>query len=341
MFDKPIRLTVTVLAALSAVAAAMLALRSRASSGDRGAVRTTAYDFGVVVQGQPVEHVFSFRNERGAPLAVDTVVTSYAAATATALDSVVPGGADGRVRVSLYTKYMKGQVNAFAKVRFRDEGARPVWVQLRGRVVAPVEIAPRERVYFFTVKGEGPHQEVLVINHQDRPLALLGAASDNANFHVRTETLEAGQRYRLTLALDPATPPGRDSAIITVRTDSPEYRTLTILGRAFVDDIVSTSLSKIDFSQVSYDHLDMQGVGDKIVLVRKYRGTDFQVLKATTDVPCIDVEVVPQKRGESFLVNVSIVKRRAPHGDIRGTLRIETNDPAFRELTLPITGKIM
>jgi len=106
-------------------------------------------------------------------------------------------------------------------------------------------------------------------------------------------------------------------------------------------EVVSASPSLVNFSQIPFDTVDQKPTGQKIVVVKKHQGKDFQVLRATTDVPYITVEVVPQKPGESFLVNLDIVKDRAQRGDIQGTLRIETNDPTFPELKVPITGKIL
>src|SRR5438128_1496846 len=76
-FAKSIKLTLIALAGFVAVAALTLVVRQRRS--DPGGISSaTAYDFGDVVQGQPVEHEFAWRNNAATPLAVDTVITAYA-----------------------------------------------------------------------------------------------------------------------------------------------------------------------------------------------------------------------------------------------------------------------
>src|SRR5438034_9032942 len=89
-FAKSIKITLLVVAGFVAVAALTLLLRQRRSVGG-GMSHATAYDFGEVVQGQPVEHEFAWRNTERTALAVDTVITAYAS-TLLAADSLVPAG---------------------------------------------------------------------------------------------------------------------------------------------------------------------------------------------------------------------------------------------------------
>lgn len=301
--------------------------------------RTRTHDFGDVVQGESVERVFVVGNDGASDLKIAEVIPW--ASTVVSVDSVVPARGEAQIRIRLDTRNLKGALNELVKVQFVGRDQLPLWLQLRGRVVLPVQLAPADRAYFFTVVGEAPEEELEIINHQDAPLEILGVTSDNPRFRTTFRTVEAGQRYKLTIALDPMTPSGRHEAKISVRTDSRDYPSLEIEGWARVRDIVSTSISRVDFARIRFDDLDLPVVNRKTVLVAKHRGTDFQVRRATTDVSFLDVEVVPQNPGQSFLIHVKIDDRRARRGEIVGTLVIETNDPAFARLELPITGTIL
>ncbi len=325
---------------LAGVAVVAVAVWWKGFAGGEAVSFTAAHDFGVVVQGEQLEHVFSVRNDKSTDLFVDRVLVTYASEVVS-VDSVLPAGGEGRVRLRTDTRRLRGSLKESARIYFTDPGLDPIWLYLQGRVVLPVEIAPQDRVYFFTVKGEAPEQEILVINHQERPLEILEVTSTNSLFRVESQEIERRNRYRLAVGLDPATPIGRHRSTITVTTDSPDYPSLEIEALAIVEDIVSTSLSRVDFPKIMYDALDMEVVGRKIVLVKKHEGVDFEVVRATTDVPFLTVEVTPDKPGESYLVYVRIVQRRAERGEFEGTLLIETNDPQFPELKLPITGTIV
>ncbi|UCF18607.1 MAG: DUF1573 domain-containing protein [Gemmatimonadota bacterium] len=312
----------------------------RSVSGPETASFTDTHDFGDIVQGEQLEHVFVVRNEKANDLRVDRVVVSYASEVL-AVDSVLPAGGDARIRLRVDTKSLRGNLKETARIYFTDESDEPMWLYLRGRVVLPVEIAPQDRVYFFTVKGEGPEQEIQIINHQNRPLQVLGVTSSNPLFRVESEEVERQARFALSVTLDPTTPLGRHESTITVSTDSPEYPSLQIEALAIVEDIVSTSLSRVDFPKVLYDQLDREVISRKVVLVKKHEGQDFEVVRATTDLPFLSVEVAADKPGASYLVYVRIMKGEAERGEFEGTLVIETNDSEVPELRLPITGTIL
>lgn len=301
---------------------------------------TATHDYGVVVQGDRLEHVFSVHNDKPIDLRVERVVVSYATEVVS-IDSLLPAGGDGRIRLRTDTENLRGSLRESARLFFTDPDVEPMWLYMQGRVVLPVEIAPQDRVYFFTVKGEGPEKEIEVINHQERPLEVLGVTSTNPLFAVELQEIERSNRYRLAVSLDPATPLGRHRSTITVTTDSPEYASLEIQALAIVEDIVSTSLSRVDFPKVLYDALDREVISRKIVLVKKHEGVDFRVIRATTDVPFLSVRIVPHRPGESYNVIIKIEQSKAEKGQFEGTLLIETNDPQYPELVLPITGTIV
>lgn len=325
------------LGAIAVAAVGLIVLRGLSSRTPPVSERTT-HEFGEVVQGQVVEHAFGVRNDGSQPLHISTVMPN--AARVTVEDSVIPPGGTANVTARLATDRMRGPVAEVIRLEFSGQ-ERPRWLQLRGRVVLPIQLSPQDRAYFFTVRGEPSRQEIVVINHRDRPLNLLSLSSDSPLFRVQADTLESGRRYRLTITLDPETPVGRHAGAITLQTDSPEYPMVTVLSRAFVKDIVSASLTRIEFSRLDFEGLSRRAVAQRTVLVEKYRGTDFAVLRATADVPFLAVEIETRKPGQSFLVHVRIVQEQAPRAPFTGTLRIQTNDPDFAELTLPISGEIL
>src|SRR5439155_22045187 len=96
-FAKSIKITLLAVAGFVAVAALTLLLRQRRSVGG-GMSHATAYDFGEVVQGQPVEHEFAWRNTERTALAVDTVIAAYGSMLLAAV-SLVRGGGGGEGRV--------------------------------------------------------------------------------------------------------------------------------------------------------------------------------------------------------------------------------------------------
>src|SRR2546425_2935051 len=144
-FAKSIKITLLAVAGFVAVAALTLLLRQRRSDAG-GMSHATAYDFGEVVQGQPVEHEFAWRNTQRTALAVDTVITAYASMLLAA-DSLVPAGGEGKLRLRLATRRPVRALNQLGKVRYQDPRARPAWFLIRGGGGAPVQLAPPDPGY--------------------------------------------------------------------------------------------------------------------------------------------------------------------------------------------------
>jgi Protein of unknown function (DUF1573) len=338
--SKPTKVALLAVALVAAGAAAVSVARKPAAGTTHSGLDPD-YKFGEVVQGTPVEHSFSIQNRSGEPLRIKRLGTSYGV-TVVHVDSVVPAGGTGRIQLRAETNGRRGALSEFANVYAAADSARPfARLRLIGDIVLPLQLSPQDRVYFFTTKGAVEHREITVTNHLGKPLRIISVASNNPVFSVRQQAVEPGKRYKLTVSLDPNAPVGRHEGSITVATDQPEYATVPIPALAMIDDIVSTTPKRVSFASILFDAADQPVIGQKEVLVKRQGGADFKVLRAATDVPFITVDVKPGREANTFLVGVRIEKKHAKRGTFSGTLTIETNDPAFRQLKLPITGNLV
>lgn len=307
--------------------------------GDRAARKArSGREMATVVLGQPFEQVYSVPNRTRDTLLVRLV--SPSAGEVTHVDSVIPPDSVGRVIVRMKAGPPLGVLSTGIRVEFA--GSRPPErYRLLRRVVAPVEIEPQEQIYFFTAKGEAAQRELTIVNHLERPLDIRGATSTHPAFRPTVKPIEPGRRYQLLITLDTTTGVGRYEGIVRVATNLPEYASLEVQAHAFIKGVVSTSIDTLDYARLDAHSLDREAIAERTVLVRKYRGTDFRVLHATTDVPFLAVTIEPQNEGETYLVHVRIAQAKAPKGRFSGMLRIATNDSTARELSLPIHGEIL
>jgi hypothetical protein len=326
--------------AASAGAASFIACGRDAPAATRGG----DVDFGIVVQGKKLEHTFLVRNDKPTPVTIARV-SGCAYCAIAPFDSVIPPGKEARIPIAIETSNMRGPIGQRLEVALREPGVpqpRSVYFRVRGGVVFPYELTPDNRVYFFGVEGQPQRDTVLLTSHREKPLKILGITSDNPRITARQVTYENGRRYRFDVALAPGTPAGTHRATVRVRTDSPDLETFVIRVLASLDRVVDTSPRRVFYSTVPLARLgESKGLREKTVLVKKYRGKDFQVVRATVDNPMFDVTVEPKVAGESYYVRVTLAPKRAKKGALSGTLTIETNDPAFPKLTLPITGMVV
>ena len=298
------------------------------------------HDFGKAVQGERVEHAFVVENGGGADLVLERLEPSQGLAVE-GFDRVVPAGGSGRIRLAFDTTGAHGQGQLTVRVHSNDPTAPAAVLALQGRVVPVLELLPRDRVYFLgKVQGEGAEEKLILVNHGKEPVAVREVTADNPHIRTRVRTLEPGRRHEIAVTLDPAAPAGRYEAAVTVATDRPDQPAVKVPVRALVEGLVSARPERVWFGTLEAGSLDA-ATRRRQVLVRRHRGTGFRVLSAETDLPWLTVEVEPQEEGKSFLVNVSIDREKVRKGEIRGTLTVRTNDPAFPRLELPIQGKIL
>jgi hypothetical protein len=336
----PARTTfVTALKLTIPAAIAWLALTSCARDRAGGPFPESEYQAGEVVQGTEVVHAFPIHNTTDHEIRIRRIGTANGA-TVLHCDSVVRPGERGTIRISVATHGQRGPIDGLANV-YTDNPTTPVAsLHLKGTVVLPLEVTPRRQAYFFAVKGELATQVLSLVNHSERPVHVKAVKSDNARFAVRSRQVQAGRRYELTVTLDPSTPPGKHEGQLTVTTDSPQFSEVVIPSFALVKDSLSTSIDTVQFGQIAYGALENKVLSRKSVMVKKHGATDFRVLSASTDVPFLTVDVAPHKAGESSIVNVRIIPKRAKRGLLVGTLRMTTTDRARPELLLPIRANI-
>ena len=300
----------------------------------------TNFDFGQVVQGKTIDYAFTVRGDSSRELRIREVRACELCAV-TAVDSVVPRAGAAKVTLAIDTKNIRGPLDAIARVYFTDSARTPVRLRLKGKVVWPVEFEPQSRVYFFVVKGEKAEGAIVVQNNEPQPLKIGSVTSSNPLFHAAIRTLEEGRRYRVTISLDPSITVGKHDGRITLATDNPKYPAIPLHAFAQVRDIVATDPSKVDYGLTSLGNIKRVSVRSREILVTKSGSKDFVVKRATVDLPFMEVEVEPHKRGESAIVTVRINPDRAKKGEFKGTLLIETNDAAFPVIRLPITGRLV
>lgn len=181
-----------------------------------------------MVQGERVEHAFELRNRGNADLVVEEASSELLAVEG--FDRVIPAGGSGRVRVALDTSGVYGVGKLAVRVRTNDPAAPEIMLGLDGRVVKPLEVEPRDRIYFFK-PGEERRE---LVRYGGRPVAVTGLSCDSPHFRPSWKPLSPGARYELTLVLDPATPAGKHEATVTVTTDHPDFPELRIPVRALL-----------------------------------------------------------------------------------------------------------
>ena len=299
----------------------------------------TTIDRGKIVRGHALVHTFVIPNDDQTDLVIEKVKPS-GSGTVDRFDEVIKPSKQGEIHVSIDTNRAKGPFRDRFMVSFRGR-AKQLRLELKGRIVPPLEWNPKKRIYFFGVHGHKQQKEVTLINHRDEDLPVTRVASSSSMFKASLETIKQGREYRVTIDLPAEVPPGKHEGTIDLLPAQGDTPLAAVDVRAILDAVVSAHPSPTDFGLIRISDLHHKAIGEKTVTVKKYQGSDFRVVDARTDLPFVFVNVTEREPGKTFAVTLKMLKDRVKPGEVSGTLVVKTNDPEFSELKVPIIGTLL
>ncbi|HYG67098.1 MAG TPA: DUF1573 domain-containing protein, partial [Anaeromyxobacteraceae bacterium] len=301
----------------------------------------SAHDFGEVVGGRPVEHVFRVASPGAAPARITRVVLTPPLVVSR-LPASIPAGGDVALPVRLDTTKVEGAFEGRIAV-FLEGVDEPIALGLRGTIVRPVEIAPRPFVVLGAIRGDEKESSVELVSHEAEPFRVERIESASQRLTTRLETVEPGRRYRLHVALRRDAPAGRAHERILVHTSSSAAPLLHVGALVNVHERVYTFPDAVDLGAIRAAELardpDAPARLAQTLMVYQAGGTRFDA-RFRSAVPGLTVTAERGPNGDRWQATVRLSGPRAP-GPISGTIVVETNDPAVPRLEVPVTGTIL
>jgi len=310
-----------------------------AQSGAQDGVRLS---FGRVMPDQVVEEQLGFANATDGVLEVAEVHVTPPLEVRDLTQVVLPG-TNGEFTLALGANRPMGAFEGSVRISFKDDAMAPLNFAIEGFVVPPIEFDPYPVFFVGTRKGESANAHIDVINHRDVPLILVAAEEESERFATRLETIEAGQRYRLHLALDGNAAPGTLSETIVLRAEPPVEPPLTVRANTKIRERVYHFPDTVDMGAiplaVARDAEDVETLS-QILMVYRPDTTDFEAT-ATVDLDFVHLASERGPKGDRFQLTLTLLPERVEPGPFRGTVRVETNDHEFGVLEIPVEGRII
>ncbi len=296
-----------------------------------------------VVQGTEIEHEFVLRNEGAAALRILgfrwTAPLSF-----DRMPAHIEPGAEVRVRVHLGTTELRGRFEGQILVSLNDPVLPEASLSVEGQVVPSVEVSPHPVFFVAASRGEHRQAAIEIINHALEPLRIDSVEHPSERFATRLETVEEGRRYRLSLILNPDGPGGKAADIIVVKTSSATTPLLRIAANTYLREQVYTFPTAVDLGALRLDDIkenpDLLQQMAQTLMVYQSGGSDFRV-KASTDLPILDLKWERGAKGDRYQGAITLIGEKLQPGPLNGSIVIETNDPKFPRLVVPVTGLIL
>jgi hypothetical protein len=309
----------------------------------RATLGSPSHDFGLVKQGERIAHGFQIRNEGTADLTLQVGELTLPGMTARLPSHIAPG-AEGTIRLEWDTSRAKGPLEGAAVVRLNDPRQPEVQFVLKAEVQPPIEFQPFAAFFFSAFRGETPQQRVRLLNHEERPLKILGLETTSTRFTAAIQTVEPGKLYELTATVKADAAFGRSQETLSVLTDHPTRKRLTVLVNVLVKPDVYVNPEAVEFDPVQLADFST-GPGQRNLPMEtflvKTRQDEIALTSVSTDLDCLDIKQSPPEGTSGiFRIDVRLQPARLRTGPIAGSIRIRTSDPRFPELSVPVRGEV-
>ena len=298
----------------------------------------SSFEFGTVTQGTLVTHVFVLRNPSAAPLRILGVNLSPGLRTSGFPAQVGPNEQID-LAVSFSTSGMRGPYSGELRLRLDDPGRPEVVFTLAGMVVPAIEFRPYA-AFFVTGDRQTPAQaSIEIVNHQDAPLRITRPEYPRERFDARLESVEEGRRYRLSIALRTDATAGVRQDVIQLHAD--DGRVLRVAANTRLRERVYTFPAEVDLGTIPHASLDddRRDLPAQTLMVYQAGGGDFQA-RFTTDMKGLTIAAERGPTGDRWQATVTLERAAVP-GPIQGQIVIETNDPGFPRLVVPVKGSVL
>jgi hypothetical protein len=292
---------------------------------------TRTLSFGTVVGDASAERPLTVVNRGTSAVRIRNVQLTPPLSVARMASAIEPGE-PAEIVVRLGAPRTPGRYEGTLTVNL-EGGGDPLAVDVNALLVAPIEVLPRTELIAVTERGVPVQASVEIVSNLDRPLELSSGATANERYATALETVEPGRRYRLNLAMSGKGPSGARLDTIALPTGDAEYPLVSVRARTLLRERVYTFPESVDFGR-----LPASGAATSSLMVYQKDGKDFQI-KVTTDVP--GLEVRPEKSalyGDRWQIFCSIDPGKVEGGRLEGSLFVETNDPEFARLTIPVVA---
>lgn len=179
-------------------------------------------DFGKVMQGEMLEHVFDFSNQGSGALQILSVEATCGCQTTTLSDKRILPGQSSQVEISVDTALLIGAIEETARITTNDPRRRTVIFSIKADVQPEISLSSPS-IYFGDVpEGEQVSREILLTVMAEKSIRILSAKSSEESVVVELESIpdSGGRKVKLTATHKGDGKFGYRSGSVTVKTDS-------------------------------------------------------------------------------------------------------------------------
>jgi hypothetical protein len=253
-------------------------------------------------------------------------------------------GAEVRLRIQLDTSKLSGPFEGQILISLNDPVLPEATLLCEGRVIPSIELSPQPMFIVVAQRGERRQSALEIINHEPELLRIESVEHPFERFATKIETVEEGRRYRLILILNPDGPGGKKTATILIKPSSRTMPLVNIPANTYLRERVYTFPDAVDLGSLRLADIkanpELLRRTAQTLMVYQVGGSDFRV-SLRTNLPALDLKWERGPKGDRYQSTITLIGEKLQPGPIKGSIVVETNDPEFPNLTIPVTGSIL
>ncbi|HVA79554.1 MAG TPA: DUF1573 domain-containing protein [Candidatus Binataceae bacterium] len=291
-------------------------------------IENPLFDFGTVLEGAMVHHIFKIKNIGKGELLIRGTKTSCGCTAATPSKNHLAPGEEAGISVGFDTHFQKGHQTRTITAFTNDPDAPEEVMTMQGIVEQQVAATPAQ-VSFGTVrKGTEVTQDVTIDDLTGRKGFAVGPISNSSSSIkvVQAPRTDHKPGALLHVTLEKTMPPGAFDDTIKVVTNRVPIQ-VDVFGT------VSGDLS-VDPAQVSFGIVPRGQDVVRFLALHNSATREVKVLDVTSSIPTVGVSTAVVKPGREYKITVTL-NRGSPEGQLRGALTIKTDDPDEPAMTVP------
>ena len=301
-------------------------------------VAEPTFRFELLGMHEPVEHTFYFENLGSEVLHMSKVNITPPLDLVKATGKVAPGE-KGSLTIRLGEPRRKGDYEGQVEVGFKNQGVSNLIFGVVGKILPHIELLPMSEFFVATQRGQPKQASLQVVNHENEPLEIFRVEHASSRFLTDLETVQPGQRYKLTLTLRGDGKPGKLTEPITLITSSKKQPLVKIPANTLIKERVYTFPDSVDLGLIRIQDLtpkpQLAESLSQTLMVYQDRGKDFKIT-ASTDVPFLKLAAEASNLKDRYQIKIEIIPEKLKPGRIDSSIAIETNDPEFSKLEIPV-----
>jgi hypothetical protein len=306
-------------------------------------VEQTIYDIGIIKRGEEFGYEFVFANMGRKELKLLKAAGKISNKIRVKMPAVIAPGKKGYVYVSQDSAHIHGHHVLQVIIHTNDPNQPETLLSVQGYVQWPVEILPRPVVLMKATKGQTARRQLIIVNHTETPMIIKKVEFDKDIFQVETKEIEKGKEFELNVASLIDAPIGEHREQIVIHTNISEAPKVSMASWLKMRERIFTNTSKLDFGERFLEDINDPKVVEmstEIVIINGMFTPDFKVLTAECDIDFLKVDLSPIAKNRIHRVDVYFQPEKAAKGKFEGSLTIFTNDYEFKQIVLPINGKL-